>query len=97
MVIRKTPDLRYSQVTPKDQYLNRRRFLAGSIAMGALLGPSAAQANMKLNGVTKSPFSTTEKPTPYDAITHYNNFYEFGTDKEDPSHNAQHFQTSPWR
>jgi methionine sulfoxide reductase catalytic subunit len=96
MVIRKPSDLRYSQVTPKQVYLNRRRFLAGSIALGALSGASSAFANTKLDGVKPSSFSTNEKPTPFEAITHYNNFYEFGTDKEDPSRNAQHFVTSPW-
>jgi sulfoxide reductase catalytic subunit YedY len=96
MLIRKSPDLRYSQVTPKHDYVNRRRFLASSIALGALAAAPRAGATTKLNGFTKSPFSTDEKPTPFDAITHYNNFYEFGTDKEDPSHNAGKFITSPW-
>ena len=96
MVIRKSPGLRYSQVTPKEAYVNRRRFLASSIAAGALAVAPQARATTKLNGVTKGPYSTDEKPTPFDAITHYNNFYEFGTDKEDPSHNATKFVTSPW-
>ncbi|MBZ5610655.1 MAG: protein-methionine-sulfoxide reductase catalytic subunit MsrP [Acidobacteriia bacterium] len=96
MVTRKPSDLRYSQVTPKQVYLNRRRFLAGSIALGALAGASSALATTKLNGVKKSPFSTDEQATPFDAITHYNNFYEFGTDKEDPGRNAGKFVTSPW-
>src|ERR1035438_9362850 len=96
MVIRKAPDLRYSQVTPRTMYLNRRRFLAaGSVALGALRGMAAAAAGSKLTA-TKSPFSTSEPPTPLDAITHYNNFYEFGTDKEDPSKNAYKLRTSPW-
>jgi len=96
MVIRKSSDLRYSQVTPKKDYVNRRRFLASSIAAGALAVAPQARAVTKLNGVTKGPYSTDEKPTPFDAITHYNNFYEFGTDKEDPSRNATKFVTSPW-
>ena len=96
MVIRKSPDLRYSQVTSKEAYVNRRRFLASSIAAGTLAIAPKARATAKLNGVTKGPYTTDEKPTPYDAITHYNNFYEFGTDKEDPSHNATKFVTSPW-
>jgi methionine sulfoxide reductase catalytic subunit len=96
MVIRKSPELPYSEVTPKKTYLNRRRFLASSIAAGILTGVPAARATTKLNGVAKGPFSTDEKPTPFDAITHYNNFYEFGTDKEDPSRNSTKFVTSPW-
>jgi sulfoxide reductase catalytic subunit YedY len=97
MIIRKSSDLPYSQVTPKQVYLNRRRFLgAAPLAMGALLGARAAQATMKLNGVVKSSYTVDDKLTPLDVITHYNNFYEFGTDKEDPSRNAQNFRTSPW-
>ena len=84
-------NLRYSQVTPKSEYLNRRRFLAGAIAL-----PTLGLAGTKLNGVTKSPLSTTEPVTPYEAITGYNNYYEFGTGKGDPAKNAQKFQTSPW-
>src|SRR3984893_1704492 len=97
MIIRKPSDLRYSDVTPKQVYLNRRRFLgAGSLAVGALLGTRTAQATNKLTGVTKSSYTVDEKVTPLDVITHYNNFYEFGTDKEDPARNAQNFRTSPW-
>lgn len=98
MIIRKPSDLRYSDVTPKQVYLNRRRFLgAGSLALGALVGSRAAQgAATKLTGVTKSSYTVDDKVTPYDVITRYNNFYEFGTDKEDPFRNAQNFRTSPW-
>ena len=84
--------LRYSQVTPKSEYLSRRRFLAAGTALLA----SSAYAGTKLNGVTKSPLSTTEPVTPYEAITGYNNYYEFGTGKGDPARNAQKFVTSPW-
>ncbi len=50
-----------------------------------------------MNVSARSPFSTTEQVTPYQDVTHYNNFYEFGTGKEDPSKNATHFRTSPWK
>jgi sulfoxide reductase catalytic subunit YedY len=100
MIIRKPSDLPYSEVTPKKVYLNRRRFLGATpIALGALIASRAAQATTKLAGVTKSSYTVDEKAdkvTPLDVITHYNNFYEFGTDKEDPSKNAQSFRTSPW-
>jgi sulfoxide reductase catalytic subunit YedY len=46
--------------------------------------------------VRKSAFSTDETPTPWDAVTTYNNFYEFGTDKSDPSRYAQALRTKPW-
>jgi sulfoxide reductase catalytic subunit YedY len=96
MIIRKPSNLRYSQVTPKAVYLNRRRFLAGSVAFGALAGAPAAQATAKLTGVKKSSYTVEDKLTPYEAITGYNNFYEFGTGKEDPAENAKSFRTSPW-
>jgi len=90
-------NLGYSQVTPKSEYLSRRRLLAGgAAALGASLFPNRVSAGTKLTGVTKSPFSTTEPVTPYEAITGYNNYYEFGTGKGDPAKNAQKFQTNPW-
>jgi sulfoxide reductase catalytic subunit YedY len=95
MLIRKSPDLRYSQVTPKQAYLDRRQFLAGSIALATFSGARLAQAT-KLPGVTKSPLSTTEPLTDIKYITHYNNFYELGTDKGDPAENAARLHTSPW-
>jgi methionine sulfoxide reductase catalytic subunit len=97
MLIRKPTDLRHSDVTPKEQYLNRRRFLAaGSAVLGSLALPFSARATMKLNGVTKGPFGTTEKQTSLEDITHYNNYYEFGTDKEEPAKYANTLRTSPW-
>lgn len=94
MLIRNPPEFRYSEVTPKDVYLNRRKFLAAGSA--ALAMPHLLFAGEKLSGISKSPLSIDEKPTPFDAITHYNNFYEFGSDKEDPSANSGNFRTSPW-
>jgi methionine sulfoxide reductase catalytic subunit len=107
MLVRKSPDLTYADVTPKSVYLNRRNFLramgiAGAAAVAAeglwnLASPSqVAHATSKLNGIVKGPYSTDEKETPYNDVTHYNNFYEFGVDKGDPAKNAQNFKTSPW-
>jgi sulfoxide reductase catalytic subunit YedY len=96
MLISKPADIRYSEVTPKSVYLNRRKFLAGVPA--AFLGARAAraQAGAKLPTLVKSPFSTTEKPNTYNDVTHYNNFYEFGTGKQQPAQNSKSFKTSPW-
>lgn len=107
MIFRKAPDLKYSDVTPKDVYLNRRNFLraAGLLGAGAALAggikeltspSSKVSAGTKLSGVGKSPFSTTEKQNTYEDVTHYNNFYEFGVDKTEPAKNAQNFKTYPW-
>src|SRR6266705_3355061 len=99
MLIKRSTDLNsglgYSDVTPRELYLNRRKFLQdlGLVGGAALAGkqllnlafPQASVfANTKLNVAGKSSFST------------YNNFYEFGTDKGDPSKNAKNFRTSPW-
>jgi sulfoxide reductase catalytic subunit YedY len=94
MLIRKPADLLYSDITPKQFYVNRRSFLLGSLALGALAGSARG---MKLAEVKKTSYNVgDEKITPLEAITHYNNFYEFGTDKSDPAENAKNFRTSPW-
>ena len=90
-MIRKASDLRYSDVTPKAAYLSRRRFLAAALAT-----PLAARAVTTLVGVTPSPFSTKEEPTPFNAVIGYNNYYEFGTGKDEPAKLAKNFRTSPW-
>jgi sulfoxide reductase catalytic subunit YedY len=95
MLIRKPADLRYSDITPKQMYVNRRRFLASSLALGALAG--TARGGMKFSDAKKTSYNVgNEKITPLETITHYNNFYEFGTDKSDPAENAKNFRTSPW-
>ena len=107
MLLKRGPDLKYSDITPRDIYLNRRKFLYGMGLAGglALAGKSLtnlafpsmrALAAASLPGIVKSPFSTTEKVTPEQVVTTYNNYYEFGTDKGDPSKNAGKFVTSPW-
>ena len=84
--------LPYSMVTPESVYLSRRRFLATALATSAALKVGQAAS---LNFV-KSPLSTTEKQSTFQTITTYNNYYEFGTDKEDPSKNAKTLRTRPW-
>ncbi len=106
MLIRKPLGIRSSEITPKSVYMNRRRFIAGASAAAGLLAgrgllelahPGArVLAQTKLSSVVKSSFSTDEKQTPYKDVTHYNNFYEFGTAKEEPAEKAKNFKTSPW-
>jgi sulfoxide reductase catalytic subunit YedY len=97
MLIRKSSGIRSSEITPKDQYLNRRNFLAaGTAALGALALPSGADA-MKLSGVVKSSYTVNEKITTLDDASHYNNYYEFGTGKEEPAKYANTLITSPWK
>jgi len=97
MIIRKPSDLRYSDITPKQLYMDRRRFLtAGSAALGALALPFSMSADTKLAPLAKSPFSTTDPLTPLAVISGFNNYYEFGTGKEEPVKNATKFVTRPW-
>jgi methionine sulfoxide reductase catalytic subunit len=96
MLIRKPSELRYSDVTPKQVYLNRRRFLASAIGAAGLAGSIPAWGGTKLTGLKPSPLSIDEKVTPFDGVSHYNNYYEFGTDKEQPAKAAVNFVTRPW-
>jgi len=95
MLVKRGADIRYSEVTPKTAYLNRRRFLAAVPLAGAALFATRASAAVKLAAI-KGPFSTDEKPTPFQDVASYNNFYEFGTGKDEPSKNAGSLKTSPW-
>jgi sulfoxide reductase catalytic subunit YedY len=90
MHVIRPPDIRASEITPEALYLDRRAFLrqagflgAGAAAVAAAAGPSAAQGR-------------PDTPTPYEDITTYNNFYEFGLGKDDPAKNAKGFATTPW-
>ena len=96
MLIKTAPNIRSSEITPKQLYLNRRRFLAGLPVAGVALLAGRALAGAKLNGIAKSPLSTSEKQTPYNDVTHYNNYYEFGTSKEQPADLAKTLKASPW-
>ena len=106
MLIKPTTDIRSSEITPKDVYLNRRNFLArlglstvaaAGLGMKELLSPSTkALATDKIAGIQKSQFSTTEKITPINDVSHYNNYYEFSTEKEEPAKMAKDFRTRPW-
>ncbi len=86
MPARWTPDLRWSDVTPKAAWLNRRQLFAGAAALAAT--PALAAPS--------SPYSIDEEPTALEDITAYNNFYEFGTGKEDPAAYAGALTVDPW-
>jgi sulfoxide reductase catalytic subunit YedY len=91
MLIRRAPDIRESEITPEPLYFNRREFigaagLLGAAAIGGVL-PACARA--------EEP-AQQEELTPYKDVTTYNNYYEFGTGKRDPSERAGDFRTRPW-
>jgi methionine sulfoxide reductase catalytic subunit len=107
MLIRKPNEIKSSEITSKTLYLNRRQFIlaasataitAGAALSGvdALFSPAPVFAGEKLSNVGKSSYSTTEKQNSFKDITNYNNFYELGTDKEDPAANAKYLTTRPW-
>jgi methionine sulfoxide reductase catalytic subunit len=89
MLIRRKPDIASSEITPEGLYHSRREFIVtmGAAAVGALLPPVTARYR---------PQDAGDKLTPYDDITTYNNFYEFGLEKDDPSKYAHTLRTRPW-
>ncbi|MCX7099246.1 MAG: protein-methionine-sulfoxide reductase catalytic subunit MsrP [Methylococcales bacterium] len=91
------PIIPASEITPKNLFLARRKFMqmAGGAAAAALL-PSSLWAGEKVSNTVKSAYTVPEELTPYKDVTEYNNFYEFGTDKEDPAKNAGSLITKPW-
>jgi len=103
MLIKKPADIRPSEITSETNYLNRRAFIrAGSIAGAAgLAGPALGalvpdEPGAALPDVSRSTFSTDEAPTSYEDVITYNNFYEFGINKDDPYVNARDFDPRPW-
>jgi methionine sulfoxide reductase catalytic subunit len=93
MIIGRPSNIRSSEITSRDVYMGRRELL-GAAAASLAFAPSAAFAYTP--SPAKSPFSTDETPTAREHVTGYNNYYEFGTDKADPAHNAHTLTTKPW-
>jgi sulfoxide reductase catalytic subunit YedY len=101
MLIRRPPDIRPSEITDERLYLNRRAFMKSTLgATGAAVAagvglprPLRAVADVAAGVVGQG---RDDKPTPYEDITTYNNFYEFGTDKADPAKNAHTLKPRPW-
>ncbi len=83
-----------SEVTPKSLYLRRREFIAAGA--GAAMIAAAPEARAAPLQAAVSPYSTSEPRTSFEAITTYNNFYEFGLDKADPARRAGRMTTRPW-
>lgn len=110
MLNRKATDIRPSEITPSSVYQKRRTLIraaaVGGVAaafplvrwVGDMREAEAATNRVasKLAPLEKSDFSIAEEQTPYESVTRYNNFYEFGTDKEDPARYAGSLKTRPW-
>jgi sulfoxide reductase catalytic subunit YedY len=105
MLIRRNLEPPSSEITPEKHHLDRRAFIAAAGAIGA--GAIAASSGFAMEAAAQQPqepqaigkpygLQRDDKPTPWEDVTTYNNFYEFGTDKGDPSQNATNFRTRPW-
>jgi sulfoxide reductase catalytic subunit YedY len=84
-----------SEITPKSVILNRRAFMAGAASASMLPFAASAQEREKLTTVA-SAYSTDEEPNSFEDVASYNNFYEFGTGKDDPAKYAGELTTRPW-
>jgi sulfoxide reductase catalytic subunit YedY len=97
MLIKSPSAIRASEITPPDLWRERRRFLqlaAAATTSAAFAG--SLRAGEKLLGVKSSAYRLEDEATPYEDITRYNNFYEFGSDKESPARLAGSLRTRPW-
>jgi sulfoxide reductase catalytic subunit YedY len=106
MLIKRPENIKSSEITDEGVYLDRRRFMGNGLGLSAgllLPGAAAAIANAPeatgemLQGVADGPFSTDEDATPYKDVIRYNNFYEFGTGKQDPAAHSGRFKPKPWK
>ncbi|MEW6312927.1 MAG: protein-methionine-sulfoxide reductase catalytic subunit MsrP [Pseudomonadota bacterium] len=98
--MKRTSDIAPSAITDREVYRRRREFIQGAavLAAGAALGMLAGpvDAGAKLAATRNRTYILTEEQTPYDDVTHYNNFYEFGSDKGDPAARGHTLRTRPW-
>jgi sulfoxide reductase catalytic subunit YedY len=93
------PRIAPSEITPSEVFFSRRSLLAGALAAGASAMAPAVEpeaTGVPLQYSRNAQLSVTEAPNKYAEISGYNNYYEFGTDKEDPAQNAGTLKTTPW-
>src|SRR5690606_4949622 len=104
MLIRRASDIAPSEITPEALYHDRRRFIALAAGAGAAVAVGVLGSRMRrgeemaraLTSVGRDEDGQREEPTSYEDITTYNNFYEFGTGKDDPSKHAGSLRPRPW-
>jgi methionine sulfoxide reductase catalytic subunit len=103
MLIKKPDDIKSSEITDEKHYLNRRTFIVAAGAVGAAAVGAAWAGGVFTPGILRARAhgaaaarQEEDKVNSYEDITSYNNFYEFGTDKEDPKENAHTLHTHPW-
>jgi sulfoxide reductase catalytic subunit YedY len=108
MLIKSSASIPSSEITDKRVYLDRRTFLqaaaTATLATAAtvaaadalVLAAQPASHGRKLENIKPSPYGTDERPNTWEQITSYNNYYEFGTDPEQPARLARTLVTEPW-
>jgi sulfoxide reductase catalytic subunit YedY len=102
MLIKRAPMFTASEITDYRLYLNRREFMVGAAALAIAPGVASAGAaggaptGQPLPATKNEKFSIADKPTSFKDAATYNNFYEFGMDKEDPAKNAHLLKPRPW-
>jgi sulfoxide reductase catalytic subunit YedY len=101
MLVRRPPDIRPSEITPACVWHRRREFVQAGVAaglLGSVRGVQAQPAGGEKLATRPGSFSTMERPTSRELVTNYCNFYEFGTDKEDPARSApKMLHPRPWK
>src|SRR5262245_49756579 len=102
MLIQRASDIPSSEITSETLYHNRREFIKtasavlGIAAAGTIIpGCAPTMVDAAVEPQARGKYDTTEKPTPFEDITSYNNYYEFGTGKDDPARNAKNFKPKP--
>jgi sulfoxide reductase catalytic subunit YedY len=96
MLIKRPADIPSSEITDERLYVNRREWLRamGLLGAAAAIGACTSDGEAAEHGILAQ--QGDDKPTPYEDVTTYNNFYEFGTGKDEPAQNATKFKTKPW-
>jgi sulfoxide reductase catalytic subunit YedY len=95
MLIKKPDDIRSSEITSEELYANRREFLKTAGLLGIAAAAATTTGFAGRSSGRQGP-QLKDELTPYEDVTTYNNYYEFGTDKADPAENATNFKTKPW-
>jgi len=104
MLIQRGSDISSSEITPENLCHNRREFIKtastvlGIAAAGTIIVPGCT-TSVEATGEPQAKhgqYDTAEKPTSLDDIASYNNYYEFGTGKDDPARNSKNFKPKPW-
>lgn len=103
MLVKKAPVIKSSEITDRNLYINRRRFIAGSAAMVGvgLINPGSlfsldSQIEKTLKIAKRKDYAVSEKSTSYKDATGYTNYYEFSTGKRSVKNLSQDFRTRPW-